>query len=259
MAVGDIVKFDIGIGKNGNRVALNVVHIPRDVYSVNQGSNVDVADSPIQVSCQKTQISRRVSSENPNIAGCCDASRGFAVNGAPAIKERKSDSGDDETKEYRFNSQTFFTPLAEGKELSACQLQLQDNENLQKGDSSSACCLLGGKEEDLGRIPIRPDFRIQFGPAWVDAYDKELKADNVVIVQDLFGKERNMTYYHDLLEEVETMQGKEAGNGIQDAKFGENVGEIRDRLCEYFSIESASVSVSVSLPTDDRAGDFEDE
>jgi len=80
------------------------------------------------------------------------------------------------------------------------------------------------------------------------------------MVPELFGKEKNMTYYHELMSELEEIEPDLRAVGhtvVRRAGMSETVRAIRDRLCEYFAVDATTAKLGVKFRKIDCAGKFD--
>lgn len=105
--------------------------------------------------------------------------------------------------------------------------------------------------------------RIQYGCSWWDSYERKLKHDDVVTIPELFGKEKNMTYYSDIVKELEELDPERTSDcqdrggfvNIQLVGVSPTIKIICNRLCEYFRLDRESVKLGVNLRKAEYLGD----
>lgn len=98
--------------------------------------------------------------------------------------------------------------------------------------------------------PQEWDLRIRYGSPHLEAYNRVLKHDDVVVVPEFFGDEDDWTLYHQLLNEIKELQ-KQGVPGTQWKRCPKAVGkhmacanpmkcatfkEIVTKVCKYFGI-----------------------
>jgi len=94
--------------------------------------------------------------------------------------------------------------------------------------------------------------RIQVGDPRIDKHDKKLSPDDVVLVPDFFGRERNVTVLDDLDAELRGTLGIDGGAvGGDDGtptllRRSPALRMVRDRLREYFDLREDSIRVCVA-------------
>jgi len=120
--------------------------------------------------------------------------------------------------------------------------------------------------DDNAVVVLRPA-RIQFGPAWLDTYNRKIERDDIVAVPDMFGKEQNHTSYHDLLSEIDERKGSSGDDNNtgsatatvslapREAEQCAAVRTIKKRICRYLKIDEESARVRVVFQKDPTAGE----